>query len=359
MRGREHGQAPERRGPSETALADRCGRAAHAGARAAVGCSTKAVQRLLIRSGGLVPQSRPRSALRLSLGEREEISCGLLAGDSCRAVAARMRRAPSTASREDTRAGGAARYRAWRAKEAAVRRARRPNVPKLAQRRRQRTAVQQLLARRWSPQQIADRLVRDYPDDQEMRVARDHLPLALRAGPRRAPPRAGALYTHRADAAPTAPTTARARRAARHGAEQAEAADRAVPGHWEGNLILERGGRSAIGTLTERKTRLVMHIELPQGRTAELVRPALARRIRTLTWDRGRDGRARALSDKRARSSSVSCRPGRRLPSKMSLAISSAASCVRDALYGARFLLIHSVDSGSCCHLLHLPAHLI
>lgn len=273
----------------------------HPAAAAAVGCSTKTVQKLLRRTGGLAPRARPRSPLRLSLGEREEISRGLLGGQSCRTIAARLQRASSTVSREVAQDHGRNRYRAWHADAAALRRARRPKAAKLARCARLRTTVERLLARRWSPQQIARRLVHDYPGDLEMRVSHETIYRSLFVQAR------GALRHELYRCLRTGRAQRRSHRRL-HGPGQlrdmvliserpAEAADRAVPGHWEGDLILGRGGRSAIGTLVERQTRLVMLIALPDGRTAEQVRPALARRIRTLpvqlrrtlTWDRGKE----------------------------------------------------------------------
>lgn len=273
----------------------------HPAVAAALGCSTKTVQLLLIRTGGLAPRHRPRPPLRLSLGEREEISRGLQAGESCRAIAARLTRAASTVSREVVQAGGVARYRAWRADEAAVRRSRRPKVAKLARCPRLRSVVERWLEKRWSPQQIARRLVRDYPGNEEMRVSHETIYRSLFVQAR------GALRHELVRCLRTGRAQRRSRRRL-HGPGElrdmvlisdrpAEAADRAVPGHWEGDLILGRGGRSAIGTLVERQTRLVMLIALPHGRSAERVRPALARRIRTLpaqlrrtlTWDRGKE----------------------------------------------------------------------
>jgi len=273
----------------------------HPAAAAAVGCSTKTVQKLLRRTGGLAPRAGPRSPLRLSLGEREEISRGLLGGESCRTIAARLQRAPSTVSREVAQDHGRNRYRAWHADAAALRRARRPKAAKLARCARLRAAVERLLARRWSPQQIARRLVRDYPGDLEMRVSHETIYRSLFVQAR------GALRHELYRCLRTGRAQRRSHRRL-HGPGElrdmvliserpAEAADRAVPGHWEGDLIVGRGGRSAIGTLVERQTRLVMLIALPEGRTAEQVRPALARRIRTLpvqlrrtlTWDRGKE----------------------------------------------------------------------
>lgn len=120
-----------------------------AAAALAVGCSAKSVQRLLNATGGLAPRTRARSALRLSLSEREEISRGLLTGDSSRRIAARLRRSPSTVSREVSANGARRRYRAWRAESAAERHARRPKSAKLACSRRLRTEVERLLDERW------------------------------------------------------------------------------------------------------------------------------------------------------------------------------------------------------------------
>ena len=145
----------------------------HKSAAAAVGCSAKSVQRLLRKTGGVKPRTKPRSPLRLSLSEREEISRGLLAGDSRRVIATRLGRSPSTVAREVAAAGGRSPYRAWRGDERARRRARRPKSAKLAASPRLRREVQRLLGLRWSPQQIAARLVIDHPEDPEMRVSHE------------------------------------------------------------------------------------------------------------------------------------------------------------------------------------------
>ncbi|MGH2445376.1 MAG: IS30 family transposase [Candidatus Limnocylindria bacterium] len=270
-------------------------------AAAAVGCSTKSVQRLLVRTGGMPPRRRPRSPLRLSLAEREEISRGLLAGESSRLIARRLRRSPSTVSREVAANGGRRRYRAWRAETAAERRARRPKLAKLARSRRLRTEVERLLDERWSPQQIAHRLRLDHPDDQEMRVSHETIYSSLFVQARGAlrGELTACLRSGRARRRPQR----RSQRAGRLtdmvliSERPAEVEDRAVPGHWEGDLIIGKGGRSAIGTLVERQTRFVMLVHLPAGRLAEQVRDALAARIgtlpeqlrRTLTWDQGKE----------------------------------------------------------------------
>ena len=131
-------------------------------AAAAVGCSTKSIQRLLRGTGGLPVRTHTRSAWRLSLAEREEVSRGLLAGASLRAVAARLGRSPSTITREVSANGGREAYRACLAEQSAATRARRPKLAKLAARPDLRHAVGRGLRARWSPQQIAARLRTDY-----------------------------------------------------------------------------------------------------------------------------------------------------------------------------------------------------
>ena len=273
----------------------------HEVAATAVGCSAKSVQRLLVKTGGVKSRAKPQSALRLSLPEREEISRGLLAGDSCRGIARRLGRAPSTVSRDVAAAGQRQRYRAWRAEEAAHRRAHRPKIAKLIAVPRLRRAVEQGLRRRWSPQQIAARLVLDYPDDLEMRVSHETIYQSLfvqgRGALRQELTRC--LRTGRAQRRPLgrAPGSGQLQHMVLLSDRPAEAEDRAVPGHWEGDLILGRRAQSAIGTLVERQTRFVMLVNLRAGRLAEHVKDALAVTIRalpdhlrrSLTWDRGKE----------------------------------------------------------------------
>jgi IS30 family transposase len=203
--------------------------------------------------------------------------------------------------REVAANGGRSRYRAWRADEAAVERARRPKVPKLVRCPRLRAEVERLLDQSWSPQQVAARLVVDHPDDREMRVSHETIYQSLFVQAR------GALRKELTRCLRTGRAQRRPHRRTDRGGElldmvliserPAEIDDRAVPGHWEGDLIIGKGGRSAIGTLVERQTRFVMLLALANGRTAEHVRAALAERIltlpeqlrRTLTWDRGKE----------------------------------------------------------------------
>ena len=299
-----HGSGPSRRLTfAERTELERRVRAGetYAGAAAAVGCSSKSVQRLLARTGGVKSRAKPRSPLRLSLAEREEISRGLLAGESRRAIAARLGRSPSTVAREVAVAGGLTSYRAWRADERARRRARRPKRAKLAASPRLRREVQRLLGLRWSPQQIAARLVIDHPDDPEMRVSHETIYQSLFVQGR------GALRKELAQCLRTGRAQRRPQRRVNGGGQlldmvliserPAEVRDRAVPGHWEGDLIIGRGSKSAIGTLVERQSRFVMLLDLRKGRLAEHVRDALVLKIRelpeqlrrSLTWDRGKE----------------------------------------------------------------------
>ena len=271
-------------------------------AAAAVGCSTKSIQRLLARSGGLRPSAHERSPLRLSCSEREEISRGLQAGESLRAIASRLSRAPSTISREVGANGNRGSYRAWQAEKTTRRRARRPKVEKLAAHTRLRREVERRLAERWSPQQIAARLVSDYPDEPEMRVSHETIYRSLFVQAR------GALRKELAACLRTGRTQRRSHKRAHLNTGRllnmvmiserpAEVADRAIPGHWEGDLLVGQAGLSAIGTLVERKSRYVVLLNLRHGRTAEHVRRALVRQLtklpaglrRTLTWDQGKE----------------------------------------------------------------------
>ncbi|MDQ3871284.1 MAG: IS30 family transposase [Chloroflexota bacterium] len=258
---------------------------------------------MIRQEGGRPPQRLRSSPRRLSLAEREEISRGLRAGESLRRIGGRVGRAASTISREVAHNGGRRSYRAWQAERVAADRARRPKRAKLATSRRLRMAVEALLARRWSPAQIAARLRHDHPHAPEMWVSpetiyqslfvqgrgalRGELARCLRSGRAQRRPRGRG----RADARGQIPDMILISE------RPAEADDRAVPGHWEGDLLMGRANGSAIGTLVERRTRYLVLVALPNGRTAEAVRDALAQRIetlpeqlrRSLTWDRGKE----------------------------------------------------------------------
>jgi len=243
-----------------------------------------------------------RSRLRLSLAEREEISRGLAAGESRRAIARRLSRSPSTIAREVTRNGEARRYRACAADRAALARVRRPKVAKLAACARLRAVVEAKLELRWSPQQISGWLVEEFPDEPEMRVSHETIYLSLFVQSR------GALRKELTGYLRSRHTTRRPRgHSVMNGQGQlrgtlnirerpAEANDRAVPGHWEGDLLFGKRMR-AMATLVERRTRFVMLIALPDGHAADVVADALAAKItelpeqlrRSLTWDQGKE----------------------------------------------------------------------
>ena len=257
-----------------------------------------AVHQMLSLTGGVRPPRPTRSPRALSADEREEISRGLVAGESLRSIAGRLGRAPSTISREIARNGGSRRYRACQADRRAWRRAKRPKVAKLANCPRLRRVVESKLDKKWSPEQISRWLAVNYPDQPEMNVSHETIYLSLFVQSR------GALRKDLHNAL----RTGRAMRRPKHqnagtrgiipemvliSERPAEVEDRAVPGHWEGDLIMGTG-KSCIGTLVERTTRYTMLLKLERP-TAEEVRTAMAKRIRRLpveltrsvTWDRG------------------------------------------------------------------------
>ena len=257
----------------------------------------RAVRRLAKR-----PVVVPRSPLRLSLDEREEISRGLVAGESLRSIAGRLGRSPSTVSREVARHGGARGYRAATADRRAVRATRRPKRCKLAVNDRLRVVVEEKLEQDWAPEQISGWLVRTFPDEPEMRVSHETIYLSLFVQARGALRKelAHHLRTRRSSRRPRgySPINGQGQlRETVHISERpAEANDRAVPGHWEGDLIFGKG-MTAVATLVERKTRFVMLVALPNGHTADVVADALAAKIvelpdqlrRSLTWDHGKE----------------------------------------------------------------------
>ncbi|WP_224744634.1 IS30 family transposase [Chryseoglobus sp. 28M-23] len=247
---------------------------------------------------------RPSLSSRyLSEQDRVFIADRLLAKWSIRRIARELNRSPSTISREVRRNShpGTGSYRPYAAQARADDRRPRPKPGKIALNAELRTYVQSKLDLRWSPEQIARTLRREFPDRPEMRVAHETIYLALYVQ------RRGELHRelHRSL------RTGRARRRSRRQAQQrqpryrdpmvmisdrpAEVADRAVPGHWEGDLIIGKNQKTAIGTLVERTTRYVMLVHLPNDHGAEAMRDALVRSIgtlpaelrRSLTWDQG------------------------------------------------------------------------
>ena len=273
--------------------------------RAAVvaGVSSRTARVWVEEAGGVPPRAVVPSGVRLSLAEREEIAVGLAAGEPMAAIGRRIGRPACTICREVARnsavRGG---YRAGKAQQAAQVRARRPKPAKLAVHGRLRGQVEQWLALRWSLQQIAARLVSEFPDDPEMRVSHETIYQSLFVQSRGALRKdlAGWLRTGRAIRRPrrrTSDQRGRIPAMVMVSERPAEAADRAVPGHWEGDLIMGKDRRSAIGTLVERSTRFVLLLHLPRGSGAEAVRDAMTAKIaalpaalrRSLTWDQGHE----------------------------------------------------------------------
>jgi transposase, IS30 family len=238
---------------------------------------------------------------RLSLQERVEICLGLERNQSVRAIARRLDRHPSTVSREVTANGGAANYRPLKAHRRAHQRARRPKATKLAMNPFLCARVVADLGDLLSPQQIATRLRTEFPDDQTMQISHETIYKSIYVQGRGELRRelARCLRTGRAKRVPHGRIDNRGRLKdmVMISERPAEVEDRAVPGHWEGDLLMGKDGNSAIGTLVERATRYVMLFPLPKGRSAEEVRVAMTETIqtlpsslrRTLTWDQGRE----------------------------------------------------------------------
>jgi IS30 family transposase len=254
-------------------------------------------------SGGIRPTIPTRAARHLTLEDREEISRGLAAGDSLRQIAGRLGRAPSTIAREVENNGGRSHYRAMRADRAAVQRRRRPKVCKLAALPRLQAMVAAKLEQRWSPEQIAGWLKRAYPDDPELQVSHETIYRTLFVQSRGALKRelTEHLRTRRRIRRPGGRNYRRTDGRGQlvdivHISQRpAEVKDRAVPGHWEGDLILGKG-MSAIGTLVERSTRFLMLIHLERIKSEHVV-GELTRHVQTLpdqlrrsvTWDQGKE----------------------------------------------------------------------
>jgi len=260
------------------------------------------VQHMLARTGGIQPPPRRRSRLALTLAEREEISRGLMAGYSVRRIASSLGRAPSTVSREIDRNGGQRAYRASTADEAAWDRARRPKRCKLALHPALARLVAQKLQLEWSPRQIAGWLRRSYPDDETRQVSHETIYRTLFIQARGALKKELLQHLRRT----------RGMRRSRHHTMKtpdhgritntvsirerpAEADDRAVPGHWEGDLFFG-SHNSQIATLVERQTRYLILAKVT-GKDTETVVNALIKQAhrlprelyRSLTWDRGKE----------------------------------------------------------------------
>ena len=260
------------------------------------------VHRILSETGGFRPPERRRSRLALTVAEREEISRALVIGHSTRAIAARIGRAPSTVSREIKRNGGQVGYRASCAEIAAYDRARRPKPCKLADYRALAGIVADKLHLLWSPEQISGWLKRTFPEDQSHRVSHETIYRTLFIQARGALKKELLAHLRRT----------RGMRRSRHHTQKTEihgqipgavsiserpatVEDRAVPGHWEGDLVFG-SHNSQIATLVERQTRYLMLVKVASKDTETVVN-ALIKNARTLpqelykslTWDRGKE----------------------------------------------------------------------
>ena len=255
---------------------------------------------MLRATGGISPPQRRRRRCALTPAEREEISRGLASGDSMRAIAARLGRPASTVSREVGRNGGRKDYRATKADERAWERARRTKRCVLSVNARLRNLVAEKLREDWSPEQISGWLRRRYPDDEAMRISHETIYRTLFVQAR------GALKRELLSHLRSRRMMRKSRRASTAGQLRGqikdaisirerpqEAEDRAVPGHWEGDLL--SGSRNThVATLVERSSRFVMLVRVG-GKDTESVVAALSEQIRrlprtmmdTLTWDRG------------------------------------------------------------------------
>ena len=279
----------------------------------AVGSYRVQGRRWIHAAGGVRPRrGRDLKGRCLTFAEREEIALGHAAGEGVRAIARRLNRAPSTIGRELRRnAEAEGCYRASSAHALAWTRAARPKPAKLATNARLRAKVENDLGERYSPEQIAGRLRLEFPDDPEMWVSTETIYQSLYVQSRGALRRELTRYlrTGRALRRPCRKAGQRHNRIPNPiniSERPPEAADRAVPGHWEGDLIIGKRNASAIGTLVERTTGYTMLVPLPDGYQPEQVRDALAATIKTLpaalrrslTWDQGpemRDWRAVAI----------------------------------------------------------------
>jgi IS30 family transposase len=276
-------------------------------AAATVGVSKTVAWRWFREAGGVMPPPRcdpSRRPARLSFADREEIACRRAGGEGIRAIARAIGRPPSTVSRELTRGTRRSKtgYRATVAQALADKRARRPKIALLRRDTRLRAYVERHLELKHSPEQISRRLLIDFPDDPEMRVSHETIYQSLYVQGRGALRRELAQYLRTGRALRKPHRKADERRSRHAGAvsiseRPPEVEDRAVPGHWEGDLITGAGNGSAIGTLVERATGFVMLLHLPNTHKAFDVQEAMTATMsrlprtlrRTLTWDQGQE----------------------------------------------------------------------
>jgi IS30 family transposase len=245
---------------------------------------------LLLPRGGIPPLARRRSRRALTLSEREDISRGMASGSSIREIARHLDRAVSTVSREVTRHGGCPAYRAHAADEQAWNSALRPKRCLLAVNRKLRDIVASKLVLDWSPEQISGWLKTQYSDDRSMRVSHETIYRSLFIQAR------GVLKKELMDHLRSKRRMRRSRHASPSGQSRgqivdaisirerpAEAEDRAIPGHWEGDL-LSGAKNSYIATLVERHSRFAMLIKVPSKETAAVVAALSANRKSEITF---------------------------------------------------------------------------
>ena len=261
-----------------------------------------AIQGILSRTGGIRPPQRTRSQRALTLAEREEISRGVVGGQSLRSIAASLGRAPSTVCREINRNDGRRHYRANKAEQAAWDRAPRPKTCKLVQNRALARIVAKKLQLQWSPRQIAGWLKRTHPDDETYRVSHETIYRTLFIQARGALKKE--LLQHLRKTRAMRRSRHHTQKTADHGRitdavsireRPADVEDRAVPGHWEGDLLFG-SNNSQIATLVERQTRYVMLARV-KSKDTETVINALIKQAhklprelyKSLTWDRGKE----------------------------------------------------------------------
>jgi IS30 family transposase len=277
----------------------KCGQSQHEIGRAC-GRPHPTIRKILLPCGGIAPAARRRSRLSLTLAEREDISRGIAADSSIREIARLLKRSASTVSREVARHGGRPAYRAHDADQQAWVSALRPKKCLLAVNRKLRDIVTSKLILDWSPEQISGWLKTRYPNNESMHVSHETIYRSLFIQAR------GVLKKELMDHLRSKRRMRRSRHSSEHGHSRgqivdaisirerpAEAEDRAIPGHWEGDL-LAGGKNSYIATLVERHSRFLMLIKVPSKET-EAVVAALSQRVRklpatlrrSLTWDRG------------------------------------------------------------------------
>ena len=270
----------------------------------AVGVSQTTIARMLNNAGGMPPRWTDRPPSQLSLEQREEISLGLAGDENFAVIGRNVGIHRSSVKREVDRNGGRENYRAWRADRHAFERARRPKTSKLMLNLTLRSEVEAGLIKHWSPEQISSRLIVDFPDEMEMRVSHETIYQSLFVQAK------GGFSKEIVKCLRSGRTRRRSQSRAAAGVKSggikdmvmiserpAEIEDRAVPGHWEGDLIIGKLTKSAVITLVEGTSRYLLMIALEGDHKAETVAAQMAAGIqrlpaqlcRSITWDQGKE----------------------------------------------------------------------